>query len=217
MDARDARLLAFSAVSLLAFLTIALVAGVTDPPREWDVAVLDLVIRTFAPVRPLMVVLSFAGGALTIATWAVVLGVFYRRGVPLKSIGLIVLAPVAAEASIRVTKLLVARPRPTIDNPFPAFGTSFPSGHAANAMVLAAVLGWLAARRWPHLKPVIVAAVVVWPVMMALSRVALGVHYPSDVLAGLVLGGAWAIPVILALERTYRPIGNASASRPARP
>jgi membrane-associated phospholipid phosphatase len=72
---------------------------------------------------------------------------------------------------------------------------SFPSGHATTAFALAAVLGFLAPR-WFFAALAVAAAI-------ALSRVTLGVHYPSDVLAGVLLGlvGAYAVRVFFARRR----------------
>lgn len=61
-------------------------------------------------------------------------------------------------------------------------GCSFPSGHAAGTFAFAAFVGALAPRYSPLL--LLVAAAIAW------SRCVLGVHYPSDVLAGAVLGSA---------------------------
>lgn len=90
-------------------------------------------------------------------------------------------------------KVLVARPRPTLVDPVAsASGYSFPSGHAGGS---AAVYGALmlvgvgVVARWARLSLVTGAAVLVGAV--AVSRVLLGVHYPSDVAAGVVLGLAW--------------------------
>jgi undecaprenyl-diphosphatase len=58
---------------------------------------------------------------------------------------------------------------------------SFPSGHAARAFLLAVLgLGWA--------PPTLAAALVLWAPLVALARVAMGLHYLSDVLAGVVLG-----------------------------
>ncbi|AKT52569.1 hypothetical protein ADJ73_03640 [Arsenicicoccus sp. oral taxon 190] len=90
-------------------------------------------------------------------------------------------------------KLLVQRARPVVDDPVSqAPGYSFPSGHAANT---AAVCLTLTVLLWPLLRTrmeravaVTLAAVVTVTVM--LDRVFLGVHYPSDVTAGLLLAAA---------------------------
>lgn len=72
---------------------------------------------------------------------------------------------------------------------------SFPSGHATTAFALAAVIGFVSPR-WYFPGLVFAAGI-------AISRVALGVHYPSDVLGGAVLGlvGAYAVRLLFAGRR----------------
>ncbi|WP_409484372.1 phosphatase PAP2 family protein [Arsenicicoccus dermatophilus] len=90
-------------------------------------------------------------------------------------------------------KLLVQRARPIVDDPVStAPGYSFPSGHAANTSAICLTLVVLL---WPLLRTTaarvtacLLAAVVT--VSILLDRVLLGVHYPSDVTAGLVLAAA---------------------------
>lgn len=90
--------------------------------------------------------------------------------------------------SVRVIKPLVDRPRPCHvreDIVAPAGcgpGKSFPSAHASNAFALAVSAAGTFKLGWAVLLPVATA--------VALSRVMLGVHYPSDILAGALLGGA---------------------------
>jgi undecaprenyl-diphosphatase len=69
---------------------------------------------------------------------------------------------------------------------------SLPSNHASNMFALAAV-GWLGLRRWRWALALLAAGV-------AYSRVYLGVHYPADVLAGAVWGGAlgWGLTALAA-------------------
>ncbi len=88
------------------------------------------------------------------------------------------------------SKLLVQRARPVVDDPVShASGYSFPSGHALNIAVWTSVLVFLL---WPLLSPtwrrvaVALAAVVV--VVVGLDRMFLGAHFPSDVVAGILLG-----------------------------
>ena len=87
-------------------------------------------------------------------------------------------------------KLLTRRARPLVENAVAqAPGYSFPSGHAANATIIAVTLLILLR---PVLRTaawrVLAATLAVVVVVTAADRVLLGVHYPSDVLAGVLLG-----------------------------
>jgi membrane-associated phospholipid phosphatase len=109
-------------------------------------------------------------------------------------------------------KILVNRPRPEFENAIAhAFGKSFPSGHAMSSTVVygALVLAFLPAvprrrRRW------VVAAYVLLVLVICATRLALGVHFLSDVVGGVVLGVAWLAASVAAFriwrdERGKRP------------
>ena len=88
------------------------------------------------------------------------------------------------------SKLVVQRARPVVDDPVShASGYSFPSGHALNIAVWTSVLVFLL---WPLLSPiwrrVAVALAAVTVVVVGADRMLLGAHFPSDVVAGIVLG-----------------------------
>ena len=98
-------------------------------------------------------------------------------------------------------KLLFARPRPVVDWSAAALPAtfSFPSGHAMATATLATVLtalAWRSRWRWP-----IVLAAWGFALSVAASRLVLGVHFPSDVLAGLAIGIAWASAAWWAMAR----------------
>ena len=101
-------------------------------------------------------------------------------------------------------KQLFARERPSLWEAIaPETTFSFPSGHAMGSMTLAAVLVllcWHTRWRWPML-----AAALAFTGLVGLSRLYLGVHYPSDVLAGWAAGLAWVAGSYLVLFRRRRP------------
>jgi undecaprenyl-diphosphatase len=94
-------------------------------------------------------------------------------------------------------------------------GASFPSGHAQAAVVGYAVL-LLVFLPVLHgaLRRVAVAVALLMVLGIGLSRVALGVHYVSDVLAGYVLGAAW-VAAMIASFNVWRREDGLSRTRPA--
>jgi undecaprenyl-diphosphatase len=111
-----------------------------------------------------------------------------------------------------IVKAAVGRSRPTVPVPLLyAQGASFPSGHAmmsAVAMTLASMGAWhLLRKQWARILAVTGAIVIAAAV--AFSRLALGVHYLSDVLAAWLLAGAWMCTLAavfgVAAERQVRP------------
>ena len=106
-----------------------------------------------------------------------------------------------------VLKLFFDRPRPHViiwgTN---AVSSSFPSGHAMSATIVYSTVAYLAARlftrSWQRWVTMFFAALVV--LLIAVSRLYLGVHYPSDVAAGAVIGLAWAAFCMATLEAIQR-------------
>lgn len=92
-------------------------------------------------------------------------------------------------------KMGFGRPRPDIPHAARVFTASFPSGHATLSAItfltLGAVLTRVSADR--RVKAYFIVMAVFLTVMVGLSRLYLGVHYPSDVLAGWCVGAAWAV------------------------
>ncbi|TPL99624.1 phosphatase PAP2 family protein [Mesorhizobium sp. B2-3-10] len=108
---------------------------------------------------------------------------------------LVAAAVAGGEALSTVLKVAFDRQRPDIFHTTRVFTASFPSGHAMLSAVTFLTLGALLARASPdrRVKGYFVGLAVFLTIMVGLSRIYLGVHYPTDVLAGWCEGSAWAI------------------------
>jgi undecaprenyl-diphosphatase len=93
-------------------------------------------------------------------------------------------------------KLLVHRERPVVLQLTHAGGYSFPSGHTAAAAACWAAIALVVARKWPRAgRRAAVVVVLVITLAVASSRVLLGVHWLTDVIAGAIVGWTWFVLV----------------------
>ena len=128
---------------------------------------------------------------------------------------LVVIYAVVGETGIfMATTLLIDRPRPNVPKLDAAPPTSsFPSGHTAAAVcfygAIAAIIIWHTRHRWIKVVAVVVCAAV--PLTIAGSRVYRGMHYPTDVLVGGLLGAIW-LTVVLVYVRTHDAGGRRDAA-----
>jgi undecaprenyl-diphosphatase len=136
-------------------------------------------------------------GDPAVVTALAVLGAIalYATGRRRAAVYLLVVRAVAVIVAF-LLKETVRRARPALAHPIAhASGFSFPSGHALGSAAAYASLAVVARGRWaPRSVRALVALGV--PVVVAATRVLLGVHFPSDVIAGLVLG--WAVAQLVA-------------------
>jgi len=120
--------------------------------------------------------------------------------------GLCLFAFLVSGVAAQILKEVADRPRPTVIVPDHRLliemlrYNSFPSGHTATSFAIAVVAG-ACYRRWRI--PLLLAAALV-----GVSRVYVGVHFPSDVLAGALLGVATGIACLHDAPPAYKPLDN---------
>jgi undecaprenyl-diphosphatase len=171
--------------------------------RNVDAWVLRSLRRQAAPAVPLgprwltddMRDLSALGGraVLLLVTAAVVLYLWLARTYHI--MWLVLGAAVGGQLLCAVLKAAFARPRPDIvPHLTPAAFSSFPSGHSMSAAVVYLTIGLLLARLTDRtrLRIYFLTLASFATFLVGISRVYLGVHYPTDVLAGWAAGSVWA-------------------------
>ena len=116
---------------------------------------------------------------------------------------LVVLVAVVSGVLISQTmKWAYARPRPElVPHGAEVYTASFPSGHAMMSAIVYLTLGALLARTKanPGVRAYVLSVAVTLALLVGTSRVYLGVHWPTDVLAGWVLGGVWALLCLMVM------------------
>ena len=163
---------------------------------------------------------DFAGGALLleiVRDTTALGGVFLRNLIALGAVVALLFLKLRREAVLfamtvaggwianTAVKLLVGRERPQIvPHLMEAGGESFPSGHSFNAAVvyIAMAIAFAALSRRHSVRYTLIASAMVVSALVAWSRVLLGVHFPSDVIAGWLGGAGWAF---FAAALLYRP------------
>ena len=190
--------LALAALGLFALLAS---AYGQDPVAAWDESVARWV-ATHLPVavewlaRPF----SWLGGWIGVTLLTVAAALVLLRDRAWLDVGFLVTAVLGSQITVALLKLWFDRPRPALD---PAVAlpssASLPSGHATSGAACLGAVAILTAERLPSQR----ARAWLWSLAVAAglavgaSRVALGVHYVSDVIAGWCLGAAWLATCLL--------------------
>jgi undecaprenyl-diphosphatase len=201
MRSRARILVAIPVLALLLFLALAAAVG------AGTVAELDRAILLWARARStglldvaMLWLTTLGDGRVVVPLVIVFFGWCLAERDPVAAVTLAAVG-LACESTTRLLKLGFERARPELWPRIPLPTFAFPSGHA---MVSIAVFGMFAAvlvRRRPRLARPVIALTVMLGATVGASRVYLGVHWPSDVLAGWVLGGGLLAIGCLILSR----------------
>jgi undecaprenyl-diphosphatase len=150
-----------------------------------------------------MVEITALGTGLVVGMTVVITGMFMYLTQHKHSALLLGVATLGGLVLNTLLKAGFGRPRPGIvEWGTHAASSSFPSGHAMNSVIVYGTVAYLAARLQPRRSTRVLtlsfAALII--VLVCGSRLYLGVHYPSDVLAGMAIGLAWAAFCMATLE-----------------
>ncbi len=130
----------------------------------------------------------------------------------------VLVAALGGQAFSMLLKNLLARPRPdVVPHLTEVSSLSFPSGHSMMSAAVYLTLGVLLAQfvERPRLKTYVLGVAVAVTVLVGVSRVFLGVHYPTDVLAGWTAGAVWALVCGLVVSQLRPAILRFSAGQTA--
>lgn len=194
-------LLAIAVVGLVLVLVRIVQDVVGREPGAFDRAIL-LALRQ-ADATPLGVWLRAAFvditalGSTTVITLVTIVAAAYLvvAGSTITAALLVVSISTAALVELGM-KLFFARPRPDlVDHLVPVSSLSFPSGHAMLSAITYLCIGALlaAAQTRRRVRSFVLAVGVLLTLLIGISRVYLGVHWPTDVVAGWIAGSLWAL------------------------
>jgi len=176
--------------------------------QAFDERILTWIGQNTPPVvEQVMLEITFLGTGSVVGVMVGIVALFLWLTRHKYSAALLLVATAGGLVLNSVLKAGFDRPRPQVIT----WGThvltsSFPSGHAMSAAVVYGTIAYLAARlerrAWARVLTLVLAAALI--ALIAFSRMYLGVHYPSDVLAGLIVGFAWASFCMATLEAFHK-------------
>jgi undecaprenyl-diphosphatase len=172
--------------------------------QAFDVAILRWLHEHQSPMlTALMVEMTYLGTGTVVMMVVIVVALFLWHTEHKHSARLLLAATVGNILLNGALKLVYHRPRPSVFAwQTTAVSSSFPSGHAMSATVVYGTVAYLVMRLQKHhwSRMLTLGAAIILILLICLTRLYLGVHYPSDVIGGIVVGLAWAAFCMATLE-----------------
>ena len=195
--------LTFACIAFLIFFELThRIAG--DTVLFYDVSLMKFIYSLRSPILThFMVLVSFLGGSTFLLITSTTALLYLLRKKYFHDAALFGFTFVTGVLLNLLLKHVIARARPDIEPLIHEIFYSFPSGHSMNAFVFYSLLAYLTYhftkdRFLTGVVSVICTGIILF---IGISRVYLGVHYPSDVLAGYLAGAGWFLTVLV-IDRT---------------
>jgi membrane-associated phospholipid phosphatase len=196
------------AIAVAAFGALAWNVSVQTRIVQFDAAIVAwLAAHRVAVLTTVMLAITQLNSLTAVAAWSLVFGAALarmREWYWMLTLGLAVGGGMALNALL---KLAFERARPKMEDPLLILDTySFPSGHTASATVFYGVLAaFLVSRTWRRdFRTAIVATAMAAVALVGFSRIYLGAHYPSDVVAAMCSSTAWLALCLNGVHRLVR-------------
>lgn len=184
--------------------------------QAFDVALLQWIHEHQTPLlTQLMVEMTYLGTGTVVLTVVGVAALFLWHTTHKHSARLLLAATIGNIILNGALKLVYHRARPSVfEWQTVAVSSSFPSGHAMSATVVYGTVAYLLMRLQKHAwaKALTLSGAIILILLICFTRLYLGVHYPSDVLGGIIVGLAWAAFCMATLEASL-VIGRRRAPR----
>ena len=172
--------------------------------QTFDVAILQwLHNHQSKPLTALMIEMTYLGTGTVVIVIVGVAALFLWHTEHKHSARLLLAATIGNILLNGALKLVYHRQRPSVfEWQTAAVSSSFPSGHAMSATVVYGTVAYLLVRLQKHTwaKVMTLTTAVLLVLLICLTRLYLGVHYPSDVIGGIIVGLAWAAFCMATLE-----------------
>lgn len=185
---------------LVAIVLLVLIERISVPPYQWDRHVLTIAhgLRGFYLDR-FFALITWAGSLFVLIPVTVLIGGFLVKNGRGTEAFLLGLCLVGIALLSRLAKLWFTRPRPDL---FPVIGeipldSSYPSAHSAQIVAFAVAVCWILKPEkmgLPYYSLQGIALILV--ILVALSRIYLQVHFPSDIEGGALLGLLWVLGLL---------------------
>lgn len=194
------KLLIFAIIFAIIF-PLYLFAMISDQVIEKEISVFDNVVYNFISkfiskdITDLMKFITFLGSNLFLICVAVLILIVLWRNKKYSFYGYMIALNLLLSSLLNETiKLFFQRPRPDILRLIEISGYSFPSGHSMIVLSFYGFIIFLCLKHFKHrLKYYLSALLAIMVLAIGVSRIYLGVHFASDVIAGFLVGFAWLV------------------------